>query len=94
MHLGLLPLGLLTKLFYVIIMSPMHDRAVPHVQQHIITFGLKNWNVVSTCEYLERIMWEEEENLNTDKIWTWRMKGERGEEVKENEHREEEEVQE
>jgi len=42
MHLGLLPLGLLTKLFYVIIMSPMHDRAVPHVQQHIITFGLKN----------------------------------------------------
>jgi len=36
-------------------------------------------------------MWEEEKNLNRDKIWTRRMKEERNEEKKENEHREEDE---
>ena len=46
--------------------------------------------MVSTCEYLEEKIWEEDKNLNRDKIWTRRMKEERGEEEKENEHREEE----
>jgi len=41
MHLGLLPLRLPTKLLYAFIMSSMHDTPFPHVQQHIIIFGLK-----------------------------------------------------
>ena len=41
MHPGLLPLGLLTKLLYAFIRSPMLDTSVPHVQQHAIIFGLK-----------------------------------------------------
>ena len=70
MHLGLLPLDLLSKLLYAFIMSPMRDTAFPMSINTLLFSGLKlncglNMRILRRENMGERGEFEHGQNLNT-----------------------------